>query len=137
MAVGGVQVRVEQADGEGFGPAREGVIEGPLHAGRVEGHEHRAVGGEPLDDFEPMPPLHHRLWPDEGGHEEGGNVSLGAPDLDQVAEAGRGHHGHARATPLEHRVGADGGAVDEAPDVAALDAQGLEPGQDGAGLVAR
>src|SRR5439155_9944781 len=72
----------------------------------------------------------------EGGHEEGGDVALRASDLDQVTEAGRGHHGYPRAAPLEHRVGPDGGAVDEAPDVTARDVERLEPGQDGRGLVA-
>ncbi len=75
------------------------------------------------------------LGPDEGGHEQRGDISLGAADLDEVAEARGGEDGHARASPLEHGIGAHGGAVDHAPDVRARDAERLEAGEDGACLL--
>jgi len=84
-----------------------------------------------------MPALDHGLGTDERRHEERGDVAFRAADLDQVAEAGGGEDRHARAAALEDRVGADGRAVDEPPDVTARDAQRLEPGQKRRALVER
>jgi hypothetical protein len=63
------------------------------------------------------------------------DIALGAADLDEVAKARGGEDGHARAPPLEDRIGAHGGAVDHAPDVRARDAEGLEAGEYGARLL--
>jgi len=132
-----VAVRVEQAHRERLGAGGEGGVQRALHAGGIERHQHRAVGAEPLGDLEAVLALDDGLGPDERGHEQRGDVALGPADLDQVPEARGGQHGHPRAAPLEDRVGADGGAVDEPPHLPARDAERLEPGQDGRGLVPR
>jgi len=117
-----VQVRVEQAHGERLGARAGGGVERALDAGRVERDQHGAVGRQALDDLEAMLALDDRLGAYERGHEERRDVALGAADLDQIAEAGGRQDRHARAPTLEHRVGADGRAVDEALHVAARDA---------------
>jgi hypothetical protein len=72
------------------------------------------------------PAIDHGLGPDEGRHEQRGDVALGAADLDQIAEAGGREHGHRSAAPLENGVGAHGRAVHEPPHVAGGDAEGGE-----------
>src|SRR6266850_885592 len=63
-------------------------VEGALDAGRIERHQHGAIGRQPLDDLEAVLSLDDRLGTHEGRHEERGDIALGAPDLDQVAKAG-------------------------------------------------
>ncbi len=132
-----VQVGVEEADRERLGAGAHRRVERALDARPIERHQDGAVGREPLDDLEAVLALDDRLRAHEGGHEERGDIALGAADLDQVAEAGGRENGHARAVPLEDGVGADGRAVDEPPHVAARDAERPEPGHDGGGLVPR
>jgi hypothetical protein len=122
-----IQIRVEHADGDGLGARVECGVEGAVDGGHVERHQHRAVGIQPLGHLEAVLALDDGLGPHEGGHEERGDIALGAADLDEVAKARGGEDGHARAPALEHGIGAHGGAVDHAPDVRARDAEGLEP----------
>src|SRR5204862_52406 len=72
-----------------------------------------AVGEHALGDLEPQRAIDDGPRPDEGRHEEGGDVALGAPDLDEVAKPGGGQQGHAGAAALEDRVRAHGRAVHE------------------------
>src|SRR5206468_1545763 len=103
------------------------VIVPSLDARPVERHQHGTVGSQPLADLEAVLAFDYGLGAHERGHEERRDVALGAADLDQVTKAGGRENGHARATPLQDGVGADGRAVDEPPHVAARDAQRSEP----------
>ena len=67
--------------------------------------------------------------------------SLVAPDVEDVAIVPGGHHAGAGAVVLEHRVGRDGGAVEEVLDLSGGDgealAQGSHPVTDAAGGILR
>ncbi len=130
------QIGVKQADGDGLGSGCEGRVEGAVDRAHVERHQHGAVGVEPLCHLEPVLALDDGLRPHEVGHEERGDIALGAADLDQIAEARSGEDGDTCAAPLQHGVRADGGPVHHAPHVSTRDAEGVEAGQHGAGLLA-
>jgi adenosylmethionine-8-amino-7-oxononanoate aminotransferase len=135
--VRGIQVGVEETDGEGLGAGGVGRREGALDAVRIERHHHGAVGAEPLGDLEAVPALDHGPGAHEGRHEEDGDVALGPPDLDEVPEPGGRHEGDPRAPSLQDRVGPDRRAVDETPDVAASNAERIQAVENGGRLVPR
>ncbi len=128
---------MEEAHRQRLGAGGQRPLERALHARHLEGHQDGAVGRQALDHLEAVLALDHGLGPHERRHEERGDVPLGTPDLDQVAEAGGGEQGHPRAPALEDGVGAYRRAVHEPPHVATGDAEGVQTRDDRRGLVTR
>ena len=102
--VGIVEVRVEQADGDGF--CAFGDCGGG--AGAI-GEEHGAVGGKALVHLQPPRPGDERRGAIHERVVEAGAVL--ATDLDDVGEPGGGVEGHRCESALQQCVGRDGRAV--------------------------
>ena len=133
--VHGVPIGVEEAD-------RDGVVFPGLHRGdhRVEVGEFdrrldRAVGAEPLGDDEDVAPLDQAFGLPVVDREDVAPVV--ALDRVDVAEVPGGDQRHARALPLQHRVEADGGAVDQEVRPGPLGHERLEAFEHGARRVLR
>ena len=91
-----------------------------LYAGRIQRGLDRAVGAHALGDAEDPVAGDQRFRP----HREEA-VRFGHPKpghFQYIGEILGGEEGHARPLPLDHRVDADRGAVDEAFDLRRLDA---------------
>ena len=88
---------------ERLGQGRNGAL--------VQLHQHLAVGGEALADFEAQRARHqrHRAVDHQVVMVEALLVAL----LDDVAEAFGGDEGGPRALALDQRIGGERGAVDE------------------------
>ena len=114
----------EIAHGDRLDAVRDEGLSRALDGRLVERDEDRAVGGDPLA----------HLLAQGAGNEEDRRLGLedevvhGAPflatDLEHVLEAGRGEEADLGPLGLEHRVGRDRGAVDEASDRARVDLPG-------------
>ena len=110
-----VDMGVEQADRHRLGLQRTQPLQHRRHRGLVQRRLHAAVAAQPFRHAEAPVARHQRglhllLQPVD--------VAAGvAADLQHVLEARRGQQHAAREAPLQHRVGGDGGAVQQQADV--------------------
>ncbi len=132
-----IGVCVQETDRDRLGAGRGHGVEDRRDFGRIERTQHRAVGEHALVDLEPERPVDDGSRPDEGRHEQGRNVALGAPDLDEVAKSGGREQRDAGATSLEDGVGADRRPMHESSHRVAIDTDRVEPREDRRGLVQR
>ncbi len=126
-----IDVRVEQADGDGLHPLRDQLADDAPGSLLVEGAQNTTVGQQALADLAPQVARH------EGGRRiDEEVVHVIAPlvtDLHRIAEP-LGHHQRcAGALALDERVGGQGRAVHDSLDVAGGHA-GLAEERDHAGL---
>ena len=117
--VGRIDERVEETDGDGLGTAGADVVEQAFDRPLVRLDQDFAVRRRPLTDAETVFPRYHRQ-----GLVLHQVVHVGtemAADLEDVAESFGGHQGGRGQGVLEHRVGDQGGAVDEQCGVRLVD----------------
>jgi hypothetical protein len=115
LLVRGPRIAVEEADDERGGivaRVRAHACERSAHLVLAQRAEHRAVERHALVDLDDPRPRDERRRLLRAHVVEDRPVR--AADLEGVAEAARGEHPHRRALSLEHGVGADGGAVNDA-----------------------
>jgi hypothetical protein len=104
-----VDVGMEQADSDRFGPAARGGAARALQLGAGQAQRDLTVEIGPFRDPDPHRARDQRLGPRR--RERIKLAAVLAPDLDKVFEAGVGQQQHARALALQQRIGRDGRAV--------------------------
>ena len=105
----GVEIGVDEVDDERLGVRRAGRPNRLPYLLLIEGRHHRARGVDPFRHLEAPFAGHDRLE----AAEHAPRVRPGAPaELQRVAEAPGGDERAAHPLALQHRVGADRGAVD-------------------------
>ena len=115
--VGGVQVGVQEADHHRLHALVPQAAHRRAHLADVERLQHASLGVETLADLEAPSPGHQRRRLLQMHVVEPG-ADLPA-DLQDVAEAARHEHAHARRLALDDGVGRHGGGVDHRGHVAA------------------
>ena len=131
LMVGGEEGEDER-DGDRIVPAIGNDSGDPRRLRVTQFAHHAAVGAHTLVDLDAGPARHQgRALLDIEVEQV---MAPQALDLDHVARPERGDEGGVGALQFQDRVGGDGGAEDEAPDILGLDtvavAQALEPGDD-------
>jgi hypothetical protein len=109
--VGRVRVGVQEGDGDRLDAVLAQRLERPGDVLADQLGLDRAVGHQPLGDGVDAAARHQRRR--VAGEDVVEVVAVGAADLEHVAEAARRQQPHHGAAPLEQRVEADRGAVDE------------------------